>query len=81
MCLGTVGQITTVGPGQSVRVRAGGREITASLLAVSDDDRAEVTVGPGDWVMVHSGLVLNLLTEPEARDALELRGPTSEGAR
>lgn len=80
MCLGTVGQITTVGPGQSVQVRAGGREITASLLAVSDADDAEVIVAPGDWVLVHSGLVLNLLSEPEARDALELRETPAEGA-
>jgi 50S ribosomal subunit-associated GTPase HflX len=36
MCLGTVGQVSAVGPGQSVQVRASGREITASLLAVSD---------------------------------------------
>ena len=36
MCLGTVGQVSTVGPGRSVQVRAGGRQITASLLALSD---------------------------------------------
>jgi len=107
MCLGTIGQITTVGPGLSVRVRAGGREITASLLALSEagatggsegsggsglsevSEVSEVSeasegsegsgdvVVPGDWVLVHSGLVLNLLTGPEARDALGLRGPTS----
>ena len=74
MCLGTVGQITAAGPDRCVQVRAGDREITASLLAVSD------TVGPGDWVLVHSGLVLARLTEQEARDALELREPTCEGA-
>jgi hydrogenase maturation factor len=27
----------------------------------------------GDWVLVHSGLVLERLTEQEARDALALR--------
>jgi len=37
-------------------------------------------VVPGDWVLVHSGLVLERLTEQEARDALQLREPTSEGA-
>jgi hydrogenase maturation factor len=74
MCLGTVGQITEVGPDHCVQVRAGDREITGSLLAVSD------TVGLGDWVVVHSGLVLARLTEHEARDALELREPTCEGA-
>jgi len=74
MCLGTVGQITAEGPGLRVQIRTGDREIAASLLAMSD------TVGPGDWVLVHSGLVLARLTEQEARDALGLREPTSEGA-
>jgi hydrogenase maturation factor len=74
MCLGTVGQITEMGPDRCVQVRAGDREITGSLLAVSD------TVGLGDWVVVHSGLVLARLTEHEARDALELREPPCEGA-
>jgi len=75
MCLGTVGQIISMGPQQCVEVRTGDRALTASLLAVSDD------LGPGDWVLVHSGLVLSRLTEQEALDALELRDPTTEGAR
>jgi len=75
MCLGTVGQITGTGPDRYVAVRTGDRDITASLLAVDDE------LGPGDWVLVHSGLVLSRLTEKEALDALDLRGPTSEGAR
>jgi hydrogenase maturation factor len=74
MCLGTVGQITGLGPDRCVQILAGGREINGSLLAVSD------TVGLGDWVVVHSGLVLARLTEHEAMDALELREPTCEGA-
>jgi hydrogenase maturation factor len=74
MCLGTVGQVTAVVPARGVEVRAGHRVMTASLLAVTD------AVGPGDWVLVHSGLVLARLTEQETRDALELRDPTSEGA-
>jgi hydrogenase maturation factor len=74
MCLGTIGQITATGPDRCVQVRAGDREINASLLAVSD------AVGPGDWVLVHSGLVLARLTDQEATDALELRKPTNEGA-
>jgi hydrogenase expression/formation protein HypC len=70
MCLGTVGLITAVRPDRSVEVHTGGRDITASLLAFSE------TVEPGDWVVVHSGLVLARLTEQEAREALELRNPT-----
>lgn len=74
MCLGTVGRITGMGPENYVRVHTGDREITGSLLAINE------TVGPGDWVVLHSGLVLARLTEQEAMDALELREPTCEGA-
>lgn len=75
MCLGTVGRVIAMGPDGGVRVHAGERDITASLLAVSEN------VGPGDWVLVHSGLVLARLTDQQARDALELRGPSTEGVR
>jgi hydrogenase maturation factor len=34
-------------------------------------------VQAGDWVLMHSGMVLGLLTEEEAKDALELRNPTT----
>jgi hydrogenase maturation factor len=73
MCLGTVGQVTAEGADRRVKIRAGDRDITASLLAVSDP------IEPGDWVLVHSGLVLERLTAQEARDALQLRETTSEG--
>jgi hydrogenase assembly chaperone HypC/HupF len=73
MCLGTVGQVAAVGDNRCATIRAGDREITASLMAVS------APIRPGDWVLVHSGLVLERLTEQEARDALQLREPTNEG--
>ena len=73
MCLGMVGQVTAVSSAGCVEVDAGDRTITASLLAMTDP------VGPGDWVLMHSGLVLGRLTEQEARDALDLRNPTNEG--
>ena len=74
MCLGTVGQVAAVGANRCAKIRAGDREVTASLMAVS------APIGPGDWVLVHSGLVLARLTDQEATDALELRKPTNEGA-
>jgi len=75
MCLGVVGQVTAVGSAGCIEVNTGDRVITASLLAMTD------AVGPGDWVLMHSGLVLGRLTEQEARDAIELRNPTNEGVR
>ncbi len=73
MCLGMVGQVTALGPAGCVEVEAGNRRVTASLLTMTD------AVVPGDWVLMHSGLVLGLLSEQEARDALDLRNPTNEG--
>ena len=67
MCLGVVGQIVAMGHDTQVQVSAGDRTITASTLAVSD------TLVRGDWVLVHSGLVLARLTAQEAGEALELR--------
>jgi hydrogenase maturation factor len=75
MCLGTVGQVTTAGAAGCVEVDDGVRVITASLLSMTD------AVAPGDWVLMHSGLVLGLLTEQEAKDALELRSATNERVR
>jgi hydrogenase maturation factor len=69
MCLGTIGRVTTLGADRRVLVQDGDREITASLLAMGEP------VTTGDWVLVHSGLVLERLTEQEAGDALELREP------
>ncbi|MEP7018664.1 MAG: HypC/HybG/HupF family hydrogenase formation chaperone [Actinomycetota bacterium] len=71
MCLGTVGQVTAAGAGGSVEVDDGVRVITASLLTMTE------AVAPGDWVLMHSGLVLGRLTELEAKDALDLRHPTA----
>ena len=73
MCLGTVGLVTAADAAGCVEVDAGDRVITASLLTMTD------AVVPGDWVLMHSGLVLGRLTEQEARDALELRNLTNEG--
>jgi hydrogenase maturation factor len=75
MCLGTVGQVTAAGAGGSVEVDDGVRIITASLLTMTD------AVAPGDWVLMHSGLVLGLLTDQEAKDALELRSATHQPVR
>jgi hydrogenase assembly chaperone HypC/HupF len=71
MCLGVVGQVTAVGPAGCVEVGTGDRVITASLLPMTE------AVNLGDWVLMHSGFVLGLLTEQEANDALELRSPTT----
>ena len=71
MCLGMVGQVTALRSPGCVDVDAGDRVVTASLLTMTD------AVEAGDWVLLHSGMVLGLLTEQEAKDALVLRNPTA----
>lgn len=71
MCLGMVGQVTAMRSPGCVDVDAGDRVVTASLLTMTD------AVQAGDWVLMHSGMVLGLLTEQEAKDALKLRYPTT----
>ena len=72
MCLGMVGQVTALRSPGCVDVDAGDRVVTASLLTMTD------AVEAGDWVLLHSGMVLGLLTEQEAKDALMLRNPTAD---
>ena len=75
MCLGLVCQaVEVLDPGVAL-VRAGDRELHASLLTLDGP------VAPGDWLMVHAGFALGRLTEQQAEEALAMREPTSEDAR
>jgi hydrogenase assembly chaperone HypC/HupF len=62
MCLAIPNEVVGKGDGATVTVRRGSRESTASLLAT--DEPVEV----GDWVLVHSGLVLTRLTAQDVAD-------------
>jgi hydrogenase maturation factor len=53
-------------------VRAGDRELRASLLTVEDP------VEVGDWLLVHAGFALARLTEAQAGEALAIREPAGE---
>jgi hydrogenase expression/formation protein HypC len=37
--------------------------------------------GPGDWILVHMGFALNVMTPQEARDALDALGAEREAER
>jgi hydrogenase maturation factor len=54
MCLGMVGQVTAMRSPGCVDVDAGDRVVKASLLTMTD------AVQAGDWVLMHSGMVLGL---------------------
>jgi hydrogenase expression/formation protein HypC len=75
MCLGLVCQTVEVLDGGMALVRAGERELRASLLTLDEP------VAPGDWLMVHAGFALARLSGQQAEEALAMREPTAEDTR
>ena len=75
MCLGLVCQVIEVLDGESATVRAGERELRASLLTLDEP------VAPGDWLMVHAGFALARISGQQAAEALAIREPTTEDER
>ena len=75
MCLGEIGQVRRVRPDGVLEVA-----LPRGVRAVSPLTVAEpVTVGA--WVLTHSGFVVDLLSESEAREALAVRGRPEGGVR
>ena len=70
MCLGIPAQLVAgeTGHPDLVMAEVGGvpRTVNVGLL----DERP----GPGDWVLVHMGFALNVMTAQEAADALDALG-------
>lgn len=67
MCLGTVAKVVEVpGEGRAV-VEHGDRREEVLKMTVGDDIR------PGDWVVIHSGFVLERISGARATDALAIR--------
>ncbi len=67
MCLGAVAQVVRVDDDGHVEVRSErGVERALSVMMAG-------TLTPGDWVMVHTGLIYATLTESEAREVLRIR--------
>lgn len=67
MCLGAVGRVSTVAADGTLIVEADSRASTVSALLL---DRPAAA---GDWVLVHAGYALHLLSETEAHDLLAAR--------
>ena len=74
MCLGDVGAVLCVGGDRTAVVRLPARTTQVSLLVLTEP------VGPGDWVVCHSGFALARVDEHEAREALALRGTAVDAA-
>ena len=74
MCLGIPAQLVAGETGHTdlVMAEVGGvpRTVNVGLL----DERP----GPGDWILVHMGFALNVMTPQEAADALAALGAERE---
>src|ERR1700750_3155284 len=77
MCLGIPAQLVAgeTGHPDLVMAEVGGvpRTVNVGLL----DERP----GPGDWILVHMGFALNVMTSQEAADALAALGAEREAER
>ncbi len=67
MCLGTVCCVVETRPDRSALVVDGDRRSAVSLITLAEP------VGPGDWLLVHSGLALAVVTAEEAEEARAIR--------
>ncbi len=67
MCLGTVAKVVEVFSDGRAQVEHGGVYEDVLKMTVGD------IVMPGDWVVIHSGFVLERISEARARDALAIR--------
>ncbi len=68
MCLGTLCRVVDVDPDGSALVADGERRSRVSLLALTDP------VERGQWLLVHCGLALAVVSAEAAEDARRLRG-------
>jgi hydrogenase expression/formation protein HypC len=64
MCLAVPGKIVSIDADTAV-VNIEGNRINAMLALVPE-------AGIGDWVLVHAGLAVTVMSEEEARETLEL---------
>lgn len=67
MCLGTVARVVEVPFEGRVVVEHSGRHEEVIKMTVGED------LVPGDWVVIHSGFVLERISEAQAIDALAIR--------
>jgi hydrogenase expression/formation protein HypC len=61
MCVSYPAQVTALGPDGTATVLVRGRPQRVALLVLADDP-----IGPGDWLLVQSGIALARIDELEA---------------
>jgi hydrogenase expression/formation protein HypC len=72
MCLGDIAQVVALDDKRGATVRVGERLVSVSLMTLDEP------VAVGEWLVVHSGLALELLSEESRRDAQQIRATTQE---
>lgn len=70
MCLSTPARVIETAPPGAALVEAGGRRTTVLLTALGADADS---VQPGTWLLVHSGLAVDRLSDDDAAALLRLR--------
>lgn len=73
MCLSLPCRVVALGDDGTVVVSRAGTRSTASMLAAAAD------VSVGDWVLVHSGFVLDRLTEDDVCGLADLADLARDG--
>lgn len=70
MCLGIPAQVTTTGTGHADLVEVDMAGVRRMInVGVLDDGQSPAV---GDWLLVHMGFALAIISADEARDALEV---------
>ena len=72
MCLGDLAQVVELVDDRTVLARVGDRVVPVSLLTL------DAPVAVGEWLQIHSGFALAILTDEEQRQAALIRTTTQE---
>ncbi len=72
MCLGEVGRVAAIDDAGSLVVES--EKCTSTVSGLLLDATPQI----GDWVLIHAGFALGVLTDGEARDVLAIRAQATE---
>lgn len=78
MCLGTVARVVEMANEAHVVVEHGAAVAAGRRETVLD--MTDENIGPGDWVVIHSGFALERISEAQAIDALAIRATPAPSA-
>lgn len=74
MCLEQIGRVVETGDGTATTA-VGRRRLPLSLVILESQG---IPVSPGDWLVAHSGIAVQKITEHEAAELLAARAEAME---